>query len=185
MLFFTSDTHFGHARINELAGRPFNSVEEMNETLIDNWNSVVRKGDTVIHLGDVALGPIAETLPLVGRCNGRKILVPGNHDRVFSGNKPDYIARFAPMYKAAFDEIYPEITEFDDYAIMCHFPYSGDSHADDRYTDKRPVDIGAPLIHGHVHEQWRINGRQFNVGVDVNDFTPVHVDVIHDWLDSL
>jgi calcineurin-like phosphoesterase family protein len=79
--FFTADHHFGHARIIELCDRPFSSIEEMNETLIDKWNAVVKPGDTVWHLGDVAMGPITQSLSLISRLNGHKYLVPGNHDR--------------------------------------------------------------------------------------------------------
>lgn len=81
--FFTSDTHFGHERIISLSNRPFRNVDEMNKALVDNWNAVVGPDDHVYHLGDVALGKIAESLPLVGELNGIKHLVVGNHDRLF------------------------------------------------------------------------------------------------------
>ncbi|MFV0428696.1 MAG: hypothetical protein ACK5KO_04625 [Arachnia sp.] len=54
--FVTSDHHFGHARLIELAERPFSSVSEMNDALIANWNRVVGPTDTVLHLGDLAMG---------------------------------------------------------------------------------------------------------------------------------
>jgi len=81
--FFTSDTHFGHARIIELCGRPFKDVSHMNETLIHNWNNVVGEDDTVYHLGDVALGAWVDWDKSLSRLNGHKILVVGNHDRLF------------------------------------------------------------------------------------------------------
>lgn len=188
--FFTSDTHFGHERIISLCNRPFSSVEEMNEVMIERWNTVVKPDDVVIHLGDVALGKIAETLPLIGRLNGYKVLVPGNHDRVFSGEKQAKRDRFLPEYEKVFQKVHAEKiwVKFRDenrWAQASHFPYQGDSHGEDRHADKRPLDNGLPLIHGHVHESWKHNGRMFNVGVDVNNFFPVSEDEIVDWISGL
>ena len=57
---------------------------------------------------------------------------------------------------------------------MCsHFPYRGDSREHERYPDHRAVDNGAVLLHGHVHERWKVRDRQVNVGVDVWDFRPI------------
>ncbi|MBQ8000212.1 MAG: hydrolase, partial [Ruminococcus sp.] len=53
MMFFTADTHFGHANIVEKFNRPFNTVEEMNETLIKNWNDRITGSDTVFIMGDM------------------------------------------------------------------------------------------------------------------------------------
>lgn len=72
-----------------------------------------------------------------------------------------------------------------DAALFSHFPYAGDSHGEDRYVELRPDDWGQPIIHGHVHTDWHVNGRQFNVGVDVNDFTPVSEETLIDWVRSL
>jgi calcineurin-like phosphoesterase family protein len=188
MLFMTSDTHFGHDRIRDLCGRPFDSVDEMNEFMVRKWNETVKSTDTVIHLGDVALGKIAESLPIVGRLNGIKFLCPGNHDRIFSGEKEKQRVRFLPEYRKVFDEIMPEISEMSiggRRVVISHFPYTGDSHGVDRHADKRPIDNGLPLIHGHVHDSWKFNGRMFNVGVDKNDFRPVSEDEIVEWLKGI
>lgn len=190
MRWFTSDTHFGHQRIIELCNRPFSSVEEMNESLIRNWNSVVHPRDIVYHLGDVALGTIADSLPLVGRLNGYKILVPGNHDRVFSGEKDRMRERFEPKYREVFREIWSEEASMrladGTLVVLSHFPYEGDSQENDRHVDKRPLDDGfSPLIHGHIHDKRRVEGRMFNVGVDVNGFVPVSEDQIIEWVGSL
>ena len=56
---------------------------------------------------------------------------------------------------------------------LCHFPYRGDSQYEDRYLEARPVDTGAWLLHGHVHETWKQWGRMINVGCDVWDYRPV------------
>ena len=79
-IWLTSDTHFCHKNILKYEDRPFSDTEVMNTELIRRWNEVVAPEDTVIHLGDVALGPADRFYPLVGALNGHKVLVTGNHD---------------------------------------------------------------------------------------------------------
>lgn len=74
MIYFTSDTHFNQQRTLELSRRPFDSVEHMNNTLIQNWNSIVKPEDTVYHLGDFGDIVYREYL------NGRIILLIGNYE---------------------------------------------------------------------------------------------------------
>lgn len=71
--------------------------------------------------------------------------------------------------------------------MMSHYPYVGDSHElkKDRYQELRPVDVGMPLVHGHVHGSWATRGRMFNVGVDVREFKPVSEDEIAGWLSGI
>ena len=77
--FFTSDTHFNHANIIKFCNRPFKDVEQMNETLIANWNRVIGPNDTVFHLGDFCLGGAAEWTKVLDRLNGKIYLIMGNH----------------------------------------------------------------------------------------------------------
>lgn len=159
--FHTSDTHVGHARISEFCNRPWldRPIEAMNEGLIAAWNAVVSPDDTVIHYGDLALGNFVESMAACARLNGDKYLVPGNHDRVFSGDRR--ADRFRATYQDAgftiLDEqitlhLHDEVTGDTIEALGCHFPYVGDSHEGDRYADLRPIDTGLPLVHGHVHD---------------------------------
>lgn len=78
--FIVSDTHFGHKNIIKYCNRPFKTIEEMDEALIKNWNSVVSKDDTIIHLGDVFLCGKERAKKIMSQLNGRKILIKGNHD---------------------------------------------------------------------------------------------------------
>ncbi len=75
--YFTADQHFGHQNIIGYCGRPFHSVGEMNAVLVANWNAVVGPHDTVHVLGDVAMGRREESMPLIGRLAGHKILYRG------------------------------------------------------------------------------------------------------------
>lgn len=79
-VFIISDTHFAHAAIINYCNRPFASVEEMDETMIKNWNETVSNKDVVIHLGDFGLGKKEYIASIVKRLNGKKILILGNHD---------------------------------------------------------------------------------------------------------
>jgi calcineurin-like phosphoesterase family protein len=177
---FTADTHFGHANIIKYCDRPFASLESMRAGLVQRWNEVVAAEDRVLVLGDFALGRIEQTLGVLKELNGTKDLIVGNHDRPFH---PDPLRRaeWTTRYlDAGFRSVVPGTIGFSlggRYPVLLgHFPYSGDSHGPDRYADQRPVDTGLPIVHGHVHTTWRLSGRQLNVGVDVNDYTPVSED---------
>ena len=85
---YTSDHHFGHRNIIGYCDRPFADVEEMNIAMVERWNDLVGDDDEVWVIGDVALGDLhANLAEHVARLRGRKILVPGNHDRCWSGRK--------------------------------------------------------------------------------------------------
>jgi len=189
--FVTADTHFSHTRISELASRPFTTVDEMNTELIRRWNETVGPTDVVLHLGDVALGPIEESIRLTAQLHGRRYLVPGNHDRVSPATQSrKAIERFAPLYEAAGWTILPEVIEGTrrGYRLLAsHYPYKGDSQESDRHTTHRPRwDDGIPLLHGHTHARDHgPNGHQFHVGVDAHDYAPIPFTVIDAWIREL
>ncbi|MCB0974728.1 MAG: metallophosphoesterase [Actinobacteria bacterium] len=191
---FTADLHFGHENIITYCSRPFASVDEMNRALIARWNEVVEPTDEVWILGDVALGPIGRSLELIAELNGTKRLVAGNHDRCFeevrragqdgTGQGGRWTLRYR---EAGFVSVLAGPTNIEiagRTAQMSHFPYWGDSHAEDRFEAHRPVDTGDWLLHGHVHTQWRTNERMINVGVDVWDYAPVPERTIQAIVDS-
>lgn len=223
--YLTADTHFGHENIIKYCDRPFSSVAEMNEQLITNINEVVSSKDRLVILGDIVMGKLDETLPILGEIQAAElILLPGNHDRWSPANAkkgkltPGFLERaehFRQLYQAshpncvalhATDELHEldgsiqhEVfrswewcqlsDEWKDHELnavqFSHFPYEGDSHDKDRYTELRPEDSRYPVVHGHVHTSWQVRGNQFNVGVDVNDFKPVSEETLVDWVRSL
>jgi calcineurin-like phosphoesterase family protein len=189
--FVTSDHHFGHARIIELTDRPFASVEEMDAMMIERWNALIGPDDVVLHLGDLALRPIADSIALTARLNGRRLLVPGNHDRVSPATQTRRaIDRFTPLYQEAGWAILPETitgTRRGRPMVASHYPYSGDSTGVERHLSHRPTDAGIPLLHGHIHERgFGAHGtHEFHVGVDAFGFKPVPMSVIDEWLAGL
>lgn len=191
MIWFTSDTHFGHQNIIKFCDRPFESVDHMNSAIVNRWNEMVAPGDTVYHLGDVALGQLEKSLPIMRRLHGYKILIPGNHDRIYSTNASAYRERFLSRYEEVFDSIRGEVWKWHDsvlgdaysHLLLSHLPYDGDSHDGDRYEDQRPLDHGDILLHGHTHtkEQWsrsKAGSLQIHVGQDAWDYRPVSLDAI-------
>ena len=175
-VWFTADLHLGHSNIIEYSSRPFADAAEMDATLIRRWNELVEPGDDVWVLGDFAMGKIRDTLPRAAQLRGTKHLLTGNHDRCWDGHgarAQEWAERYV---EAGFDEIHHGTIELaigDTDVLACHFPYEGDSHDYDRYIERRPVDRGQWLLHGHVHERWQQRGRMINVGVDVWDYRPV------------
>lgn len=151
--FYTSDTHFSHARILEYSSRLFVSIEAHDEELVRRWNDRVKPRDLVYHLGDFALGPSGTAARWRARLNGRILLVLGNHDRSRSH-----------MIAAGFDVVVKDLVAVvgDVMVLMTHRPPKGE-----------PQDlVGLTVLHGHVHQTYARRGRLINVGVDVRGYAP-------------
>jgi calcineurin-like phosphoesterase family protein len=169
--FFVSDTHFNHANILKYCSRPWETVDEMNEGLIKNWNETVSPDDVVYHLGDFAMGNRTLIPEILSRLNGRLILVRGNHD--FSKS----LGYFGEVHDSL-------VLELDGHRFeLAHNP----GHL------KQDCDFA---MCGHVHEQWvkreigeiieadSVSDRAYrhpeirpavpvyNVGVDVRGYRP-------------
>jgi calcineurin-like phosphoesterase family protein len=156
--FITSDFHLGDDRMT-IMGRPFGSGEEHIEALTKNHNSVVAPDDLVILVGDVCYQKKLESLPIIQRFNGRKILIRGNHDRGFSKEELDKY----------FEHVIPEGEgiELEVDGIKCfatHYPTTGMA--------------GRFNLVGHIHSSWKYQLNMFNVGVDTNHFFPVNLKTI-------
>lgn len=184
-VWLTADLHLGHENIIRLCERPFANVDEMNAALIDRWNSTVTDRDVVYVLGDFAMGRIADTLPLAQRLHGMKILVPGNHDRCWgwrtNAKARDWKARYAEAGFIVLGEVFRQRLGGVDFRLA-HLPYSAVDDRDDQFADHRAENDGMPLLHGHVHQHWKIRDRQVNVGVDVWDYAPVSIDTVLEHL---
>lgn len=161
--FLVSDTHFTHHGVcTFLRGdgsklRPWDNVEEMDEYMVQKWNSVVSPNDRVYHLGDVVIN--RKALSILERLNGRKVLIKGNHD-IFKLR--DYLPYF--------DDI-RSCHKLDNY-ILSHIPVHPASLA--RWAKGN--------IHGHLHQNrvmtddGKLDTRYFCVSVENIDYTPVSFD---------
>lgn len=198
MIFLSSDSHFYHNNVIRYCTRPFATVEEMNEAMVKEWNSVVGPDDTVYYLGDFSLAFRAVEI-FSFRLNGRKLIVPGNHDFCHSYHKKSRSVenreKWLQKYRDYGWEILPEQTTLDIPGLatfnLCHHPYSGQYELTngDKYARWRPVDDGRILLNGHVHETWKTRRSpkgtlMINVGVDVWNFRPVSVEQLKELIEQ-
>jgi calcineurin-like phosphoesterase family protein len=156
-----SDTHFNHKNIIKYCDRPFKSADEMNETLIENWNNTVKDGDIVYHLGDVFMGGDPE---LLYRLKGRKRLVVGNHDNL---KNPVLHKTFQ---KIAMWRMFPEFG-----LLLTHVPvhesslYRGPTGNED--SPKQLFNV-----HGHIHDKQSPDGPYKCVCVEQTNYKPVNIE---------
>jgi calcineurin-like phosphoesterase family protein len=174
--FWTADSHCNHARIIEYCNRPFTSVNEMNETIISNWNKVVKPGDTIYHLGDVFFcrGQRGQELAeqFLSRLNGKKILLVGNHDSKELINAKGW------------ENVYFGIKELNfngQHITMCHYAMLvyNRSH------------YGAWMLQAHSHNKLKSwidlhlpNNKILDVGVDGHNFIPWSYEEIKQYMNT-
>ena len=175
MIYLTSDTHFGHENIIKYVDRPFDSAKEMDETILNNINVVVKPDDTLYILGDFTMGgsysKCRRYLEQIN-CN-HVILILGNHDKRFL--------------------VHGKTTQFNDekdyyeikykYTLFClsHYPF----------LSWHGREQNAIMCHGHIHSKPRTNGInqwqrvfRYDVGVDANWYTPVSIEYIYKYFNT-
>ncbi len=143
MRYYIADLHFGHEVLNtKMDCRGFESAEAMDEYMIRQWNSKVRPGDEVVILGDFCISPYGEDANrLLGRLNGRKCLIRGNHDRYLDHRD------FEPKH-FQWIESYKEVKDNKRKVILSHYPipfYNGQFRVNEKGDPK------TYMLYGHVH----------------------------------
>ena len=157
MIFYTADLHFGYDPILDF--RPFDSVEEMDRALIENWNSAVSDADTVYVIGDLGYNGGHVPCRILSQLAGHKHLIRGNHDTAYDD---------APLLWRYFESItdFLEIDDGDTHILLSHYPML---YAKQGY-----------MLHGHLHNvrgifypMLQTLPRVRNAGADVNGYKPV------------
>lgn len=149
MIYFTGCTHFGHNNIIRLTNRPFQSVQEMDEVLIENWNKTVKPNDTVIHHGDFSYRSVKYPEEYTRKLNGNVIYIRGNHD-LYSWGRPYY-----------------EFKEKNVQFVCFHYPIE----------EWNGWYRGAIHTHCHTHRhEIKSAERRFNVTVEACNYKPISLD---------
>lgn len=167
MIYFTSDLHFKHANVIALCQRPFDSIRQMDEVLIENWNKTVKEDDEIYILGDFTMSKDPKVADeILKQLMGRKYLILGNHDQFikrYTGNGFELVTSYYELrYKNQ---------------LFCLFHYP--------IAEWNGYFRGAYNLHGHQHnhkeynqENIKLGIRRYDVGVDANDYKPVSIEQI-------
>jgi calcineurin-like phosphoesterase family protein len=185
-VYITSDTHFGHknivrgttnwrtqdGKVPVDSTRDFQTIEQMNERLIDGINHHVGQDDTLIMLGDVSFGGFDNIGTFLERLVCHNIhLILGNHDHHIENNRDFVKERFLSV------QHYMEININDRNFVLCHYPLQS----------WHGMNKGVIHLHGHVHlpENRKFgNGKKMDVGVDGNGMDPYSIDEIIKIMDK-
>ena len=171
-IFLTSDTHFNH---NNLIGMcpesrgHFSNVEEMNETIIQNWNEIVPLDGIVYHLGDLCMGKAEDIPNILERLNGHIILIRGNHD---------YGKR-----RKIYEECGVEIKDIDYisyngmYFVLSHIPIGNEEYMEMLVGPNGEI----WNLHGHTHQYTCFSAvpHTFHVGLDSNKMRPISLEEVY------
>jgi len=154
MYWFTADEHYYHKKILEYCDRPFSSIEEMNETLINNHNNVVGKNDITIHAGDFTLLKNKKFIyeNIINKLNGKHVFIVGSHDYWLKGSNNDQIWQRNISIK---NKKY--------FFVVCH--YAMHTWHKSHYNSIH--------LFGHSHGNLNLDGKRWDCGVDNNDFFPI------------
>lgn len=151
MFWFTGDEHYAHRKIIKYSNRPFETIKENNETIIENSNEVVGLRDTIIHAGDFTLLKDKEYIykNFINRLNGTHIFLKGSHD---------YWLKSSPHALQIWERKMNGC-----YIVVCH--YAMRTWARSHYNSFQ--------LYGHSHGKLKPIGKQWDIGVDNNNFYPV------------
>ena len=156
-IYLIADTHFGDDSIRRYENRPFDSVSEMDNTLVNNWNNTVTDSDEVYVLGD--FGGNGNESDILRKLNGKKYLVKGNHDT----ESNNYYRN------CGFEEVYDLPVLFKSFWIMSH--------------DAIYVNSNMPYanLFGHVHNTPIVrdySSQHFCVSAERINYTPISFEDI-------
>jgi len=183
-LFFTSDTHYSHSNIcsattnwsvNEGYARTFDSLQDMNQRLVDNINNMVGEDDILIHLGDWSFGGFDKIEEFRSQINCKNIhLVLGNHDDHISRNKENIQRLFSSVQHYLKLDIrrYPNKATVEKFRFVCmHFPIISWDNMNQKVMH----------LFGHVHLPPHLRvmeGRAMDVGCEGNGLEPISMDEV-------
>ena len=166
MNYYIADTHFGHKNILELCNRPFDNIEQMNDTLTEKWNSKVKNNDHIYILGDMFFKS-KNTEEVLKILNGKKHLLLGDHD--------GWVGEIETNKYFESVDLMLEISDKNYNLILCHYPIISFKHQSRKNSF---------MVHGHIHNRknldflplLKVRDNILNACVEINEFIPVTLE---------
>ncbi|MFH1895686.1 MAG: 2'-5' RNA ligase family protein [archaeon] len=160
-IFFISDLHLDHSNIIKFTNRPFKNVNQMNDVIVNNWNSTVTDKDKVYFLGDMAFGKGSrKTSYWLEKLNGNTVFIEGNHEEV--GNTESYSSAYNVVLKYKGKKF-----------LLVHDPAL------------KPKEWNDWIIHGHKHNNDLVNyplinkrNKTINVSAELLAYKPINFNEI-------
>ena len=168
-IYLSSDFHFCHDREFIYKPRGFNTIEEMNRAIIENWNNVVTEDDDGYILGDIMLKDNEVGAELLCQLHGRLHIVLGNHDTTTR----EQIYRESPNVVEVAEAI--KIKYNKHHFFMCHYPTMTGN------LEKEALTQMTLNLHGHTHSKEHFYNDipyMYNVAVDAHRCKPVLIDKV-------
>lgn len=161
MIYFTSDEHYYHHNILRYSNRPFSSLSEMHDILLENHNKIVKNTDVTFHLGDYTFEKDCDKVHnFIKKFNGNHVFITGSHDY--------WQKEYSRKYKENFRDI-REVKYNDITIVICHYCM----------TSWPKSHYGSWHLFGHHHGNMTYNvGKSYDIGVDCNNFRPISFDEI-------
>lgn len=181
MIWLTSDTHFGHSNIIKYCNRPFSSMEQMEEVIVNNINSMVSERDELYHLGDFCFHSNGkkwetEVNRILDRIKCKNVyLVCGNHDpsAAYANNRTTSFKGIYEYQEISGKHLFLSMPENRRHTkvILMHYPIESWSSQN----------FGSIHLHGHTHGKlFSTIKNRYDVGVDVNNYMPISLMQVMD-----
>ena len=172
-IYLTSDTHFCHSKPFLWEPRGFTSVEEMNEVIVERWNSVVKPDSTVYHLGDIALNDTTGAIPYIQRLNGNIIWLRGNHDTENRIKEILASCRNVRMVSRDWDTSYATVIKLGKWRFyLSHYPTLTGNHEEWRR-------VANLCGHAHTQDRWQDWDKMcYHVELDAHNCYPISLEQI-------
>ncbi len=177
MIWITSDLHFCHDKDFIYGARGFSSVNQMNETIINNWNELICPEDDIYVLGDIMLDDNVKGIECWNQLIGNKHIILGNHDSTTRVK----LYKQCPRTRV---EGYGLLKRYKEHSFfLSHYPTLTWNNDDNNLLKNRVINLC-----GHVHTADRYydsdKGLIYHVELDAHNNRPITMDsVLNDIID--